>query len=124
MVTWDDATDKKFLLNIIHVVGPEKLNWPTIAASMGEEYTPESVKSRYKKLKQQAKAQFGDPPTPASKGKGMGEKASATGSKRKAKKAVAETEGDEGEDDVEETPSKKMKVKKEVKKEDEGGEMV
>lgn len=44
MVSWDDATDKKFLLNIIHVVGAEKLNWPTIAASMGDEYTLESVK--------------------------------------------------------------------------------
>lgn len=44
MVNWDDAADKKFLLNIIHVLGPEKMNWPAIMASMGEEYTLESVR--------------------------------------------------------------------------------
>ncbi|KAK4501814.1 hypothetical protein PRZ48_007623 [Zasmidium cellare] len=115
MVTWDDATDKKFLLNIIHVVGPEKLNWPSIAASMGEEYTLESVKSRYKKLKQQAKAQFGDPPTPAAKSPTK----KGTGSKRKA---ATKKDVDEGEGDVEETPSKKKKVVKKEEGEGEDGE--
>lgn len=42
-VTWDDASDKKMLLKIIHIAGLEKLNWTAIAESMGEEYTLQSV---------------------------------------------------------------------------------
>lgn len=43
-ITWDDATDKKFLLNMIHILAPEKIPWVTIREIMGEEYTMESIK--------------------------------------------------------------------------------
>ncbi|KAK4501812.1 hypothetical protein PRZ48_007621 [Zasmidium cellare] len=119
-VKWDDETEKKLLMAIIHVMGAgaPTPNWNTVASLMGPDYTAEGIRHKFTKgLKKQAANQFGEvedggSKTPVKRGGGKkanGEK-SATGSKRKAKKAASE---DDDEDDVEETPSKKVKAEKE-----------
>ncbi|KAF2171121.1 hypothetical protein M409DRAFT_19092 [Zasmidium cellare ATCC 36951] len=135
-VKWDDETEKKLLMAIIHVMGAStpSINWNTVASLMGDEYTAEGIRQKFTKgLKKQAANQFGDVPgdgrskTPVKRSgggkKAAGEKAAAaSGSKRKAKKAAADWEEGGNEDDVEETPSKKAKIEEE--KSDSEGDLV
>ncbi|CAK3834089.1 Hypothetical predicted protein [Lecanosticta acicola] len=54
MPKWDDAADRQMLLSIINLAAP-KIEWEQLRASMGEEYTLESLKQRYRKLRNLAK---------------------------------------------------------------------
>lgn len=41
---WNDSTDRKLLLTIIHLSAPQLPKWDQVASMMGEDYTAESTR--------------------------------------------------------------------------------
>lgn len=41
---WNDSTDRKLLLTIIHLTDAPRPDWNTVAGMMGENFTKEAVR--------------------------------------------------------------------------------
>ncbi|KAI5365352.1 hypothetical protein Slin15195_G048860 [Septoria linicola] len=116
---WDDANQKHLLLAVIHLTMPGPPKWDQVAKMLGDGCTSEGARKQFAKLKNSAKDTLGEageadeegdskPKTPA-KGrakKTTGETSKKSASKRKADKA----DGGAADDDVEESPLKKIKA--------------
>lgn len=135
---WNDSTDRKLLLTIIHLQGRAGApKWDQLAGLMGEGFTAESTRyalyskkidmatqltsssQHFQAIRKKAEAEFGPPnapsSTPAAKGTPRSRKKVADG--QTPSKPSRKRKGAAEEDDAEESeasPTKKQNVKTEA----------
>ncbi|KAK5121935.1 hypothetical protein LTR85_004507 [Meristemomyces frigidus] len=115
---WNDGTDRKLLLTIIHLTAPKLPEWNQVATLMGEGFTAESTRQHFQKMRKDCKAEFGESgivtPNPEMKGTPRKPKpaktngatpSKSTGKRKNQVDAEVEHDDEEGQ-----SPSKKVKA--------------